>query len=177
MKPKYASLTMVLLIVVMLGLGITYELHLHKTESDGSRHGRARPLSEIKVPDKPILSKMDRLERRMHLLSAPPSRVVRQTDLSALGYVPVSHTMAGMKTGSSQGARASEHRVTMAFDGRVKRFCIINRKLYPEGGVLPDGATIIKIESRRVLIAKESLQQWLAVDFLIGATTEPEESS
>lgn len=176
MKRKYTSFIMVLLILLSLGLGITYELHLSKTESSQGRNRRVAPLSEINVPDKPVLAKMDRLERRMHLLSIPPPRVVRRTDLAALGYVPVAHPQTGVETGGSPWALSSAHRLTLAFDGRGKRFCMIDRKLYPEGGVLPDGAVIIKIESRRVLIAKESLQQWLAVDPLIGAA-EPDKSS
>jgi hypothetical protein len=176
MKPKYTSLAMVLLILLTLGLGISFELHFHNTEGDGSRNRPVRPLSEIKVPDKTVLSKMDHLERRMHLLSTPPPHLVRRMDLSALGYVPISAFKADRKAADSSGGLSSEHRLTMAFDGRVKRFCIIDRKLYSEGGVLPDGATIVKIESRRVLIAKESLQQWLAVDLSIDSTGSEDSS-
>ena len=176
MKAKHTSLMMVLLVLVTVGLGIMYELHRHKDDSAASRNRLGKPLSEIKVPDKPVLAKMDRLDRRMHLLSAPPPRVVGQIDLSALGYIPISPGKAGLNTGVASRTLSSGHRVTMAFDGRGNRFCIIDSKLYPEGAVLPDGATIVKIESRRVLIAKESLQKWLAVDPLI-INSGPEESS
>ncbi len=176
MKAKHASLIMVLLIMMSVGLGIMYELHHHKDGTNLSRNRLAKPLSEIMVPDKPVLEKMDRLERRMHILSSPPPRVVRQIDLSALGYVPVSPVRTDIDAGKPRRALSMDHRVTMAFDGRVNRFCIIDSKLYPEGAVLPDGATIVKIESRRVLIAKESLQKWLDVDPLI-VKPAPEESS
>ena len=175
MKPKHYSLIAILLAVTVVGMVSWYEVYLLGTVHTTSGRGAIQPLSEIKVPDAFALEEMDRIERTMHMLSTPPPQIMRQVDLSALGYVPVA-AAGSVGKGGSYHASMADHQVTMAFKGQVNRFCIIDSKLYPEGAVLPDGATIVKIESRRVLIAKESLQQWLDVDPLID-TTLPEKSS
>ena len=176
MKPKYVSVMMILFSLTAVGLGAWYELHRHQADNSQSGRRYPQPLSEIKVPGKPVLEQMDRIERRMHLLSTPPPRMVHHTDLSVLGYILVSPAEPNGRMGDAPSTLGSEHRVTMAFEGQVNRFCIIDSKLYPEGAVLPDGATIVKIESRRVLIANKSLQQWLSVDPLIGAALSEESS-
>lgn len=170
MKRKHLSLMIISLaaavILIMLWLEV-FHLNSRKYESSVKM---IQPLSEIDVPNKSALEKMDLLERHMHLLSSPPPLIQRKVDLSALGYMPV---MPGIGEGSgdpNSGSTIPAHRVTMAFDGKMKRFCIIDSSLYPEGAILPDGATILKIESTRVLIAKESLRQWLSVVPLFEAT-------
>ena len=175
MKPKHFGLTAICVVITIVGVVLWLDIRHRQTLRPAVRVGTIRPLSELNVPGKSVLERMDRLERHMHLLSAPPPRIRPRADLSALGYQPVvGNPVDG---GGAGGGRPPEftHRVTMAFDGQVKRYCIIDDTLYPEGAVLPDGATIMKIESTRVLIAKESLQQWLDVDLLLD-TTAPEES-
>lgn len=175
MKPKHYSLIAILLAVTVVGMVSWYEIYILGIVHTTSGQGAMQPLSEIKVPDQFALEEMDRIERSMHMLSTPPPQIMRQVDLSALGYVPV--TSGGfIGKGESYRASMADHQVTMAFKGQVNRYCIIDSKLYPEGAVLPDGATIVKIESRRVLIAKESLQQWLDVDPRLD-TTLSEKSS
>lgn len=176
MKPKHYSLITVMLAIAVVGLVSWYEVYHLGTVHTKSGRAAIQPLSEIKVPDPSALEQMDRIERTMHTLSTPPPQIMRNVDLSALGYVPVASAGPNGQGDGAYRASVADHHVTMAFQGQVNRYCIIDSKLYPEGAVLPDGATIVKIESRRVLIAKESLQQWLDVDPLLD-TTLSEKSS
>ena len=164
MRPKHLSLLAVLFSILIIGLAAWLELAAMRGGARKADSKPEMPLSELKVPAEPVLARMDFLERRMHLLTAPVPRMRKRADLSGLGYVPLVTVNPGMATGEKSASNAGpDHRLTLAFDGRVKRYCVIDDRLYAEGAVLPDGATIVKIESRRVLIAKESLQQWLDI--------------
>ncbi len=143
MKPKHLSLVSMLLAIVIVGLSSWYVIHRHGIAAARSGFEPIKPLSELKVPDASVLKEMDRLERNMHLLSVPPAQFRRAADLSALGYVSVSPTHGHSRGGADVGAGMSAYRVTLAFDGQGKRFCVIDSELYPEGAALPDGATII----------------------------------
>jgi hypothetical protein len=174
MRRKHLSVTIICFALTVTGMVLWFEVRHLKTSEFVSSAGTIRPLSEIKVPSKSALEQMDRLERQMHLISAPPPQIRRRADLSAMGYVPVSPSRNGSDGVHNSKLAASAYRVTMAFDGQIKRYCIIDSKLYPEGAMLPDGNAIIKIESTRVLIAKENLQQWLTVDPLFGPAVSKE---
>ena len=167
MKPKHFSIITIVMVLVLMGLSCWYAIHRHGTKRVNSGFEPIKPLSEIRVPDATVLKQMDLLERNMHRLSSPPRQFRQNADLSALGYVPVSPSGANGADGFAGGTAWPGYRVTLAFEGQGRRFCIIDSELYPEGAALPDGATIVKIESRRVLITKESRQQWLVVDSLI----------
>lgn len=174
MKPKYAGLMTLCLAIAGIGMVAWWGFEHQKNTNHSNGANSVRPLSELQVPSKSVLEQMDRLERQIHLLSSPLPRSKRRADLSALGYYPV--IQVGRLGNNSRGAHhVFDHRVTMAFDGQVRRYCIIDSELYSEGAILPDGAVIMKIESQRVLIAKESLQKWLDVDPLID-TAKAEES-
>lgn len=164
MKPKYFGLVGICLVVVSAGATLWFEAF----HCPGLGHGTAfkpiTPLADIAVPDKAVLRRMDLLERSMPILAAPLPQMRKPSDLSAFGYVEVSPAGGKWAAGSEGRGQTASHRLSLAFEGSAKRFCVIDNRLYAEGAQLPDGATIIKIESRRVLIAKKSFQQWLAMD-------------
>jgi hypothetical protein len=163
MKPKQISLIAIVIVVLIVGLAAWYELYCHQGAGTQSVHAPLKPLSEIKVPEKAVLAQMDRLERKMHLLASPAPRIRQPADLSGIGYVPLTSQGIRDAAGRVAGSPASNYRVTLAFDGQVKRYCVVDGQLHAEGAVLSDGTLIEKIESRRVLITKEGLQQWLVV--------------
>ena len=175
MRPKHFSLLIIVLSICTIGGAAWLETDVFSAGVHQDRPPKAAPLSELRVPPKTDLEQMDYLERRMHLLSAPPPQMRQRANLSGLGYVPLTAADPGLSGGKTTTAARSNYRLTLAFDGRAKRYCVIDDHLYAEGSVLPDGATIVRIESRRVLIAKERLQQWLDIAPLIDVGS-PEES-
>ena len=170
MKRKHFSLLIIVLAISVIAAVLWIETQYPSFADFDSSLSEIRQLSDLKAPDKSVLAKMDRLERHMHLLTMPQPFIRRKADLSAMGYRPVTQVMGNADGKAGSDFSTASHRVTLAFDGQVKRFCIIDSNLYPEGAILPDGATILKIESTRVLIAKESFRQWLRVDPLFEAT-------
>ena len=66
----------------------------------------------------------------------------------------------------------NDYRITMAFEGRFRRFCVINGRLFSEGAVMDNGATVLKIESRQVLIGENNNQRWLVVAPLFDASPQ-----
>ena len=44
-----------------------------------------------------------------------------------------------------------------------RRFCVIDGSFYAEGASLPDGATIVKVETNRVLINKDDSKEWIDI--------------
>ncbi len=167
MRPKYYDLAVILSAFAVIGAAFWLQFRQAEYGRPAPDFEPITPLADIAVPDKAVLSQMDRLERSMSMLASPPPQLRSQADLSAFGYVAVSPSATGNDAGKVNGTLSSSHRLTLAFTGRVKRFCVIDNQFYSEGAALPDGATIVKIESRRVLIAKKSLQQWLVADPLL----------
>lgn len=166
MKPKYASLITIIFVmcVAIAALWLEFRYNEHLLRSSGLEP--MTPLADISAPDKAVLAQMDRLERTLSMLASPPPQFHHQADLSAFGYREVlpSNRMPSFDTNGT--VAFSKHQLTLAFKGRAKSFCIIDNQFYPEGAELPDGATIIRIESQRVLIAKKNIQHWLMIHSL-----------
>jgi hypothetical protein len=170
MRPKYFGLAGLVLTCGVISLLVWFEVCQRQAHPGSMGNDAVAPLADISVPGQAVLAQMDRLERNMPTLAAPPPQYRVQADLSAFGFTDVAPATGGLPTGSTGEKLSASHRLTLAFDGRVKRFCIIDNQLYTEGAALPDGASIVKIESRRVLIAKKSIQQWLSLDPLLQET-------
>lgn len=167
MKPKHGSLLAVVLMAITIALASWYEVERPKLFAGQSNMAPLKPLSDISVPDKAELAQIDTLERKMHLLATPPLFRKGEADLSGFGYVPLTRQDSGYEKGGT-GSLDKSQRVTLAFDGKIKRYCAIGGRLYTEGDTLPDGEIIEKIESTRVLIARDTLKQWLMVEPLLN---------
>lgn len=175
MKPKHVSLITIVfaICVAIAALWLGFRQNEYLLRSSGM--DPITPLADIPAPDKAALSQMDHLERNLSMLASPPPQFRRQADLSAFGYrevLPVARKQSFENDGT---VTASKHRLTLAFKGHAKSFCVIDNQLYPEGAELPDGATIVRIESRRVLIANKSIQSWLTINPL-GKESVPSDS-
>jgi hypothetical protein len=164
MRPKSFGLIGICLAIVSAGVTLWFEAFHSPVFGGGTGLKSMAPLTDIDVPGPAVLQRMDLLERSLPILAAPLPRMREPSDLSAFGYMEVSPAEGKWAVGSGAHGKTISHRLSLAFEGSAKRFCIIDDRLYTEGAQLPDGATIVKIESRRVLIAKKSIQQWLAMD-------------
>ena len=104
-------------------------------------------------------------------LPAPEEDIV---DLIALGQPPEPAT-ADFDPGEENGGDSStEYILTLVFCSQNKNFCIINGRFTTEGGQLPDGASIVRIEPHRVLLRKGGVSDWIYPDrdkLLSGKTT------
>ena len=164
MKPKCFSLiaTVFAMLAVMMALWFGFRQNEYLLRSSGLEP--MTPLADISAPDKAVLSQMDRLERSLPMLASPPVQIRDRANLSAFGYKEVVPSTAMYALDADTSILSSKHRLTLAFKGPSNKFCVIDDQLYAEGAELPDGVTIVKIESQKVLIANRSLQQWLTID-------------
>ena len=90
------------------------------------------PLSDFKAPTAEQLQQMDRLERAIPSLTAPLPRR-QQADLSAFGYVPMNPSSNGVGSSDAPSPSMEDHHVTLAFEGRYRRYCMIDGRLLCEG--------------------------------------------
>ena len=176
MKSKHYSLAVTLLSILTIAFTLWMEFATTNGVKDKTDSKYIKPLSDISVPSTAELSRIDQLERNLNVLATPPPQYRSRTDLAALGYLDVVSSAASDSAVKFHAENNLPHRLTLAFDGRAKRFCVIDSRLYPEGALLPDGSTILKIESRRVLIAKKSIRQWLTVEPMKSVETQARDS-
>lgn len=175
MKPKYLGLAFLSVSLLALGGFVWLEIQAGLQRATSSGLSPIAPLTDFKVPGAAELEKMDRLERSIPFLSAPFPRKQGGTDLSALGYIPMDTSgRKGLKNNGPERT-VDAYQITLAFEGRYRRYCVIDGRLHAEGAVLPDGASVLKIESDRVLISKRNTQRWLAVEPLFRSA--PQEKS
>ena len=97
----------------------------------------------------------------MSQLVYPSGSDTRPVDLMLFGY----HSTDTPRRAS--GARESrlpidmDYVLSFAFVSSRQRVCMIDSIFYGQGDELPDGARILKIESKRVLIQKKRFKKWL----------------
>jgi hypothetical protein len=174
MRTKYVGITALVMALVLVSGSLWWEICGAHRPDGFSGSVLIAPLDDLPVPNATELAQMDRLERNLPMLASPPSRKRAEVDLSTLGYVPVIASTRRDATGGTAAINVDGYRVSLTFDGSYKRFCVIDRHLYAEGAVLPDGAAIVKIESRRVLIARNNMQRWLRVEPLFDPSGSKE---
>ena len=56
------------------------------------------------------------------------------------------------------------YNLSFAFYSDRRQICIIDKTIYTEGKELPNGARILKIESRRVLLDQNGHQEWIFME-------------
>jgi hypothetical protein len=102
------------------------------------------------------------LSKDIKRLAYPPANN-RPVDLGLFGYRPSDQYGRAVPAGSQQRPNPFGYHVSLAFYSAKEQFCIIDGSFYRRGAVLPNEDRIVKIESRRVLIARKGVRQWIPV--------------
>ena len=162
MRAKHQGLAAVVIILSTVVIAAGYAWFTHEAPTSRSTV-RGAAIPEIKIPADAVIEEMERLEGRLRDIARPVLSFPAPVDLAPFGYMPSSNG-----TGRRQGDRTDvrqpfDYGITFAFFSDRKRFCIVDEVFYPEGAVLPDGGSISKIESRRVLIHKAGRSEWVPV--------------
>ena len=74
MRPKHHSLAIIISTCVVIGAAVWFEVWCREDGRLAADFKPVTPLSEITVPDKAELSRIDRLEHSMPVLASPPHR-------------------------------------------------------------------------------------------------------
>jgi len=127
------------------------------------RHYKSRgPLPEITAFDSLDHEKINRLVKEMPSLSGPKQKfgIMDPPDLSLFNnFKSVAADAEDKNTASDKMG----YHLSFAFVSDNKKFCVINGRFYSEGGTLPDGTLIDRVESERVRVSKNKLKKWLAI--------------
>jgi len=163
MKRKhYGVLVFVImaLSVMVVGLDAFYTLG----NFDRALHpSRLRSPLVMSVPGQNALREISRLNAGLASLAIPPEQDSSDVNLALFGYLP-GERHRYRKTGK-EGLLPSgmDYSISFAFSSNTKGFCVIDKAFFQKGSALKDGARIIEIESRRVLIEKDGFKVWIPV--------------
>jgi len=161
MKIKHQGLITLGLVVMSLAAAVINT----RTDFWRSDHGVPVPAvkrhSDHKVPDPREIRKIRKLGKKISQLILPVHSDATEVNLALFGYQPVRDSGMDEVPADTDEPDHAEYTLTFTFSSGDKRYCIIDGAFNSEGTVLPDGATITKIEPKRVLITRENTRQWV----------------
>ena len=116
------------------------------------------------LPDDSVLDETRRLRKGLAQLVALPAPEEDIVDLIALGQPPEPAADEFDPGEENGGSPSTGYMLTLVFCSQEKNFCIINGRFTTEGGQLPDGTSIVRIEPHRVLLRKGGALDWIYPD-------------
>ncbi len=161
MKRKISGLLSIGIILAAVGAAYIYYGSEFWRVREPLQMRAVQPLASIWVPDQSTVKEMKRLERRMAQLVHPSGSDTRPVDLMLFGY---HSTDAPRQASGARGPKLPidmDYALSFAFVSKRQRVCMIDSMFYGQGDELPDGARILKIEPKRVLIQKKRFKKWL----------------
>ena len=173
MKRKHLAAIAFMLAVIPLGIS---RLNALKTlQAVGYTQAAATPLVlPVNIPGPGVVREIVQLTEDISTLDARLASDETHVDLTLFGYEPSEprNNPNGLRGSAKEENPATQiaYEVTMAFAGETKGFCVIDGRFYPEGGILPDGAKIVTVEARRVLVHKFNLKRWIPVSENVDIT-------
>jgi len=120
---------------------------------------------QIQVPDAQQVREMDRLYGRLPLLAAPHKRAVAAKKLSLFGYQDPAMTADGRRKRDDGSLAENGFKLSLVVVDGAGSFCIVDGAFLSEGDRMEDGTQILKIESHRVLVARNREQKWIYLDY------------
>lgn len=121
---------------------------------------RTPPIPDIRVPNGREVKEINRLMPIIDTLEKPADKRTAAPDLSIFGYFPASPTK---RISHENDNKHPKYSLTFTFDAKRHRTCLIDGAFYTEGSTLPDGAVIVTIAHKRVLIEKQQHRKWISL--------------
>ena len=166
--------TAIAFLLAITPLGVTGLNGFKLLQNPGYTRAAANPpLRSVKIPTPGDVREIVKLTSEIRALNAGLASDETQVDLTLFGYEPSedNNTSDALHDPTQEENNAHSqlaYAVTLTFASETKRFCVIDGKFYPEGGILPDGARILAIEAQQVLIHKFNLKRWIPVTKSVG---------
>lgn len=159
MKRKYQGMFSVcLLLAVVLLAGLYGYSGIWRRAYSGVGSVPA-PLADGWMPSPDQIKTMQRLSDNLQALAAPAGWDAESSALTIFGQ----HTKSSWRRGQGGDAMQSgtDHELSMTLLAGPVRYCIVGGAFVAEGARLKDGCDILKIENKRVLIARGTQKEWL----------------
>lgn len=163
MKRKhYGLLAIVVMVVSLAAIGLDAFQSLGK-DTVVPHSFRLKTLETISAPEPNTLREIERLDAELPSIADPSASDISQVNLALFGYESVQERKYTATGPGILLPPEMSYSLSLAFLAGTKGFCVIDGVFCEEGSVLPDGAHIVRIEPRRVLIQKEEFRQWVPV--------------
>jgi hypothetical protein len=134
-------------------------------QKEGAIKGIPRQAAvHIKAPNEKQVNLMERLYDRMPLLAAPAKRPVAGKKLSLFGYQAPDGAAFGDGVADHDNLAQSGFRLSLVVLAGFNNYCIVDGKLMTEGARMDDGTRVLKIESHRVLVARNHERKWIYLE-------------
>jgi hypothetical protein len=154
MKRKHQALVALMLMAVCLGaVGLLAFQNLAKGEGVRPAFGW-KPLVNESAPRAHIIREIEELDIRLSSLAHPLNSDPPGVNLSLFGYKPTKERDYGPQGSKTLVRPEMDYSLSLAFSAGTTGFCVIDGVFYQKDSVLPDGARIVRIEPRQVLIQK-----------------------
>jgi hypothetical protein len=164
MKSKYSGLITAGIFALAAGISIVYGFQDFEPQRPDVRVRSNRILPQANLPDESVLKQVDGLQQEMAQLISLPAPEEDIVDLIALGQPPDPAAAHYDRSNGNDGKSPAAYRLTLVFCSQNKNFCIIDGRFTSEGGLLPDGASVVRIEPHRVLLKKGAVLEWIYPD-------------
>ena len=164
MKRKAARLWALALLALGPCAVLWIALHGTNPAIADSRPPAARPLPEVTIPSSSEINKIKDLYNRLPDIARPGEQADDPLDLQLFGYRKADKVTPPAAVNVEPVDDPMTYHLSFAFYSDRRQFCIINQTIYTEGKQLPDGARILKIEPRRVLLDREGQRQWVFME-------------
>ncbi|MBN1381455.1 MAG: hypothetical protein JXA41_07260 [Deltaproteobacteria bacterium] len=161
MKRKYSGLLTVIIAFSAFLLAAVYGIWTSGTKiPEIQMTEKIAPRPAIAVPPVSVVTEMDNLEEEMEAMIKLENGDTSEVDLRLFGYQPVKTAEPVLRTEAGKMI-SKNYFLSLAFVAEKKRFCIIDDVFYEEGGRLPDGSAIVKVEPQRVMIKSRNMTHWI----------------
>ena len=164
MKRKYSGFVTAGIFALAIGIAVVYSLQDFEPQRSEVRARTNRVLPQANLPDDSVLKEVAGLQQEMMQLVALPAPEEDIVDLTALGQTPDPAAAHFDRANGNDRDLHRGHRLTLVFCSENKNFCIIDGRFTSEGGLLPDGANVVRIEPHRVLLKKGAVLEWIYPD-------------
>lgn len=164
MRSKYSGFFSAGIFALAAGITAVYGFQDFQPQQPKVRFRNAAVAPQANLPDETELEEVDALRKGLAELVALPAPEEDIVDLIALGQQPDPATATFDPAEENGRDSQMGYLLTMVFCSQNKNFCIIDGRFTTEGGQLPDGALIARIEPHRVLLKKGGASYWVYPD-------------
>ena len=164
MKRKSARIWSLALLALGPAAVLWIGLHGTNPANADNRPPAVRPLPEVAVPNSLEIKKMNRLLNVLPDIAQPGEQAGGPVNLRLFGYRKAEKVRPPAAVIEKPVEDPMTYHLTFAFYSDRRRFCIINQTIYTEGKQLPDGARVLKIEPRRILLDQDGQRQWIVME-------------
>jgi len=163
MKRKHRGfINFIIVVTALLAAGAVATVSIGKDLY--TRYEMKKPVrvSVVDIPLPYTLRKMETLDKSIDNTMKARKMNTSEVNLILFGYMPAERVLPSRERSDEEALiRPKDYVLTLAFISGIHRLCIIDGALYEEGGTLPDGTRILRVEPTKVLVNNRKFNWWV----------------